>query len=151
MSTLTVLVSFSLMMFLPVALALLGSRQRGNDWDWRAAERVDQVVNRKVMSSMTDPATEAPALTPLLGDDPTVHTPGQRTAAGTGDSRVHWSRIMRQEIEALKARAAAARAEAEVYEANALAAARKAEAAAVDAMAAEAEAAVFLGRMDRAA
>lgn len=158
MSTFLILIGFALMLITPCAIAVFGTRERDDDsvYTDRLVEpivlgpRVIQpppvpapIAAAAPVATPTKPAVaNAAAAIPLEASDPILHNRAQKT---------YKARILRNEIEALMATAAAARAQAEALAANARLAAAKAEAADATATAAEDAAAEAIQEMRRAA
>jgi hypothetical protein len=165
MSTLTILVGFALMLFLPCAVAMMGSR----DTDETSAY-ADRLVDPLVQSRVEERLILTTAVSPHSEDQgvsafPSTTTPNAHVSPKFPTSefevtdpilpnrtqKTHQARILRNEIEALMAAAAAARAQADALAANARLADAKAEAADAQALAAEEAAAVAIQEMRRAA
>jgi hypothetical protein len=179
MSSLAIVLGFAFMVFLPCAIALMGSREDTEEAelyydrlaDVVAATRV--IVNAKVEAvapvAATVPATAATPAAAKAGSaedwgnlgDPRAPVRGPKTtpqaAAPQPAQQLKQARVEKvekldlAEAEALKAHAIAARAHAEVLAAIARAATAKAEAAAAKATAAEQEAVQAIQDMRRAA
>jgi hypothetical protein len=159
MSSFAIVLGFAMMLFLPCAVALIGSRDPQQEPSSVYADRLVDQSNKPALdeaaaapNQAATPAMQAPAPQPIAtarvvdqwGDlrDPLAPSRGPRP---------HHGRIAHAEIEALKARAVAARAHAEALAAVARAAAARAEAADADAYALEQDAAQAIQDMRRAA
>ncbi len=153
MSTFAIICGFALMLFLPCAIALKGTKNEPDEASAYSDRIVEDAMNTRV-TRVTEAArikaaaaAAANSASPELdgwGDLTDPQAPGRAT-------RSNQTRVERAEIEALRARAAAARAHAEALAAIARAAAAKAEAAAADATALESEAAQAILDTRRAA
>jgi hypothetical protein len=159
MSTFTILAGFALMLFLPCAVAMLGSRDNSDSTAY-SDRNIDPIARLRIAQPIKPPAEVATVQTQPEKEDtkPVVQTPEAITQKEVVDptipnrvQKTHQARILRNEMEALMASAAAARAQADALAANARLAAAKAEAADAEATAAEAAAAEAIQEMRRAA
>jgi len=180
MSSLAIVCGFAFMVFLPCAIALLGSREDTEEAELYYARLADVAVapaaeKAKVAVPTTAPATADTAASEVKGNavdgwkdvgDPRAAKRGTKTTAQANTPLAQAAQAPEQkqqaraerverldlaEAEALKAHAIAARAHAEVLAAIARAATAKAEAAAAKATAAEQEAVRAIQDMRRAA
>ena len=152
MSTFAIICGFALMLFLPCAIALKGSRNEPEESSAYSDRIVEDAMNTRV-KRVTEAARIQAAAAAASATTPELDGWGDLTdpqASGRG-TRTNQTRVERAEIEALRARAAASRAHAEALAAVARAAAAKAEAAAADATALESEAAQAILETRRAA
>jgi hypothetical protein len=156
MTTISVLVGFALMLFLPCALTVISSRKENNREDGYHSINPVPVVDPVATTRAALPSYPAQIVTDAIVPlDITPQSFGKPQAidAGTPSSRkkIREARILCNEIEALLASAAVARAQADAFAAKARLAAAKAEAAEADASEAEAAAAAAIEQVRRAA
>jgi hypothetical protein len=149
------------MLFLPCAFAFFGGRDPKSSEESVLSPACDPLLDtigttRAVQAF--SPSEEAAAAQPLIDIPKRPGKPAEIAATNLTDTsfpnrmqKNHQARILRSEMEALVASAAAARAQAEALAAQARLAAAKAEAADADAIEAEAAAEAAIQKIRRAA
>ncbi len=152
MSTLAILVGFILMLFLPCAITLLGSREE-DDGSSYSDRVIDPIIRARVVQTVETAPERAStrsitvSSTPFESSDSAAEDP---IVPGRLQKALH-ARMLHDEMEALSAIAAAARAQADALAASARLAAAKAEAAETQAVIAEAAAATAIHTIRHAA
>jgi hypothetical protein len=154
MTTLFILVGFAIMLFLPCAVALLGSLEHEDNSSAYSDRIVDPIVRSRVPQTL-ETSTNAQVETTQTPIAPARVASLQREKitdpVASRAQKFHLVRALRNEVEALLAHAAAARAQADALVANAYLATAQAEAADAQATLAEEAASAAIQEMRRAA
>lgn len=154
MSNLAILLGFALMIFLPCAIALLGSKEDENESAYfdRITDPVARTRTAQTLPTPTEAVTKQKASKPMDRAAGTLSLREVSDPIFSNPSRaMKQDRISPQGIEALMAQAADARSQADAHARNARLATAKAEAADVSARAAEAAAFAALQQLRRVA